>query len=129
MPRRSTWTCSRLSGAALSFVISTTRKPSNPRIQVHSRSDPTRPPLLVTHQEKTTPGGPVSVGSRSFLYTRWPEPPPEAPYVHRPPSPHHGGGGGVKGGAVQPPSVARAPLTPPPHRGQLRGRWTPAHRD
>jgi hypothetical protein len=29
----------------------TTRKPGKPRIQVHSRRDPTRPPLLVAHQQ------------------------------------------------------------------------------
>ena len=45
--------------------------------------------------------------------TRGSEPPPEAPYVHRPQLFHPRRAGGVKGGAVQPPSEARAPLTPP----------------
>src|SRR5262249_60483846 len=33
--------------------IDTTRNPDNPRIHVQSRRDPTRPPLLVAHQERT----------------------------------------------------------------------------
>ena len=41
------------------LVMSTTRNPGKPRIQVNCDRDLTRPPLLVAHQEKTAPGGPV----------------------------------------------------------------------
>src|SRR6266513_3999194 len=44
-----------------------------------------------------------------FRRTRGPEPPPEAPYVHRPHLLSPRRAGGVKGGAVQPPRTARAP--------------------
>src|SRR5262249_45322314 len=39
----------------------TTRNPDNPRIHVQSRRDPTGPPLLVAHQERTpsNPGWPM----------------------------------------------------------------------
>src|SRR5262249_2472898 len=48
---------------AASPSIRSTRKPGNPRIQVQSRGDPTRrPPLLLAHQERTTPHGSVPTG-------------------------------------------------------------------
>jgi hypothetical protein len=43
---------------------------------------------------------------------RGPEPPPEAPYVHRPQSVHPRRGGGVKGGVAAERSEG-TPLTPP----------------
>ena len=44
--------------------IVTTRNPDNPRIHVQSRRDPTGPPLLVAHQERTTSNPGWHVGSR-----------------------------------------------------------------
>jgi hypothetical protein len=52
-------------------VRSLTRKPSRPRIRVHTRCDPTRPPLLVAHQEKTPSNPRRPVGSR-FVFSRGP---------------------------------------------------------
>jgi hypothetical protein len=48
--RRSIRIVSRLSSAS---SIVTTRNPDKPRIHVQSRRDPTGPPLLVAHQERT----------------------------------------------------------------------------
>src|SRR5919201_6358952 len=45
---------------SLSSIV-TTRNPDRPRIHVQSRRDPTGPPLLVAHQERTpsNPGWPT----------------------------------------------------------------------
>ena len=54
---------------------------------------------------------------------RGPEPPPEAPYVHRPHSVHPRRGGGVKGGVAA--ERSEGTLDAAEHRGLLEGRWTP----
>jgi hypothetical protein len=54
---------------------------------------------------------------------RGPEPPPEAPYVHRPQSVHPRRGGGVKGGVAA--ERSEGTLDAAEHRGLLGGRWTP----
>ena|SRR5437870_2301547 len=54
---------------------------------------------------------------------RGPEPPPEAPYVHRPHSVHPRRGGGVKGGVAA--ERSEGTLDAAEHRGLLVGRWTP----
>ena len=66
-PCRSTWTRSRLCASPSSSLIVVTRNPGKPRIHVQSRCDPTRPPLLVAHQERTTPGGPVPRGIALYV--------------------------------------------------------------
>ena len=53
MPRRSIRIVRRLSGAAPSLSAVTTRNAANPKIHVQWRRDPTGPPLLVAHQERT----------------------------------------------------------------------------
>src|SRR5207244_1871971 len=68
----------------------------------------------------------MASGIAFFPSPRGPEPPPEAPYVHRPQSFHPRRGGGVKGGVAAARSAGT--LDTAEHRGLLAGRWTPHSR-
>jgi len=61
-PRRSTSTRRATSGSSPSSSTRDTRKPPSPKIRVQSASDPTRPPSLFAHQEKTPSDPPMASG-------------------------------------------------------------------
>jgi hypothetical protein len=69
MPRRSILIRTRALGASPSQEIASTRKPSRPRIRVHSRRDSMCPPRCLTTRQNTM-GLPNGHGSRSRV-ERW----------------------------------------------------------